>query len=193
MKYTMLMGFPRRGEMAPLLEAFLDENTVLGVEQDVIWLCDRNLQPCSGCRQCGDAEEYPGCVLEDDFESLFFSLHTSDVLVFVSPVSGGRCSAPLQTILERMERSCCRDLGDQKSAFAMKQAAAVLGCGNPGEDGTEQWEQELEQFCLKSDLDYLGSFCCSGLGGERPLLDEDTETDIRDFAHALCIMVAHSV
>ena len=53
MKYTILMGSPRRdGNTAALLQPFLEENQEMGIEQDVIWLYDRDIKPCIGCKTC---------------------------------------------------------------------------------------------------------------------------------------------
>ena len=53
MKYTILMGSPKRdGNTAALLRPFMEENQEMGIEQDIIWLYERTIQPCLGCKTC---------------------------------------------------------------------------------------------------------------------------------------------
>ena len=66
MKYTILMGSPNRaGNTAALLRPFLETNEALGVEQEVIWLYDKELLPCLGCKACQDVTGELGCVRKD--------------------------------------------------------------------------------------------------------------------------------
>ena len=63
MKYTILMGSPRReGNTARLLDIFQEANRELGVEQEVIWLYDWDIKPCLGCKSCLDVTDRLGCV-----------------------------------------------------------------------------------------------------------------------------------
>ena len=62
MKYTILMGSPNRdGNTAALLRPFVEENQEMGIEQDVIWLYERDIKPCRGCKACQNAKDCLGC------------------------------------------------------------------------------------------------------------------------------------
>ena len=196
MKYTILMGSPnKRGHTAALLEPFMDENEIMGIEQDVVRLYDRNIKPCLGCKACQDVKDRLGCVQEDDFEAIFNSIQTSDVIVFATPIHSWYCTAPMKTLMDRLIYAGCKYYGKEKqpSAYTMKQVATLITCGYPHNKGADLWEEGLRRWCKHADMDYLGSFCRRDDGKPGPFLDEKAETDVRDFAHALCLMVSHSM
>ncbi len=196
MKYTILMGSPRRrGNTATLVESFMDENRILGLEQDVVWLYDRDIRPCLGCGACQNATDCLGCVQEDDFPLIFDSIQTSDVVVFATPIHSWYCTAPMKALMDRLIYAGCKYYGAvrQPSAYAMKMAASIITCGYPPERGADLWEEGLRRWCRHADMDYLGSFCVRDTGDPALFRDPQTETDMRDFAHALHLMVEHSM
>lgn len=66
MKFCVLMGSLRRdGNTAALLRPFLEECEAMDVEAETIWLCDKEIRPCLGCKACQDCLDGPGCVQKD--------------------------------------------------------------------------------------------------------------------------------
>ena len=196
LKYTILMGSPRRkGNTAALLRPFLEENGILGVEQDVIYLYDREIRPCLGCKVCQNVTDRLGCVQEDDLEQIFHSIQTSDVVVFATPVYSWFCTPPMKALMDRLIYAGCKYYGAQRqpSAYGMKQVASIVTCGYPTEKGADLWEEGLRRWCRHGDMDYLGCFCVRDTATPGEFETEQVETDIRDFAHALHLMVAHSM
>lgn len=196
MKYTILMGSPNRdGHTAAILRPFVAENQEMGVEQDVIWLYERKIDPCLGCKSCQDVRDDPGCVREDDFEAVFDSVMTSDVLVLATPIYSWYCTAPMKAAMDRLIYTGCKYYGQekQKSSLWMKQVATLVTCGYAPEKGADLWEEGLKRWCKHGEMDYLGMYCRRDYGPDRPFLDGDAEFDVRDFAHALYIMVGHSL
>ncbi|MCI8871112.1 MAG: flavodoxin family protein [Lawsonibacter sp.] len=195
MKYTILMGSPnRRGNTAALLRPFLEENQEMGIEQEVVWLYERDIRPCLGCKACQNAAGCLGCVQRDDFQAIFDSVQTSDVLVLATPIYSWFCTAPMKAAMDRLIYAGCKYYGREKqpSAYWMKQVASIVSCGYPPEKGADLWEEGLRRWCRHGEMDYLGMFCRRDTGTEE-FLDSKTEFDIRDFAHALYIMVGHSL
>ena len=95
MKYTILMGSPNHdGNTAALLRPFLETNEELGVEQAVVWLYEKNIQPCTGCKNCQDVVGSLGCVHNDDFEALYHQILDSDLLVLATPIYSWFCTPP---------------------------------------------------------------------------------------------------
>lgn len=196
MKYTILMGSPNRdGNTAALLRPFLEENQEMGIEQDVIWLYERDIKPCLGCKACQNAKGCLGCVQEDDFQSVFDSIQTSDVLVLATPIYSWFCTPPMKAVMDRLIYAGCKYYGEEKqpSAYWMKQVATLTTCGYKPSHGADLWEEALKRWCKHGEMDYLGMYCRRDTGKKEEFMDEKTEFDIRDFAHALYITVGHSM
>ena len=196
MKYTILMGSPNRdGNTAALLRPFLEENQEMGIEQDVIWLYERDIKPCLGCKACQNAKGCLGCVQEDDFQSVFDSIQTSDVLVLATPIYSWFCTPPMKAVMDRLIYAGCKYYGEEKqpSAYWMKQVATLTTCGYKPSHGADLWEEALKRWCKHGEMDYLGMYCRRDTGKKEEFMDEKTEFDVRDFAHALYITVGHSM
>ena len=128
MKYTILMGSPKRdGNTAALLEYFMDENAEMGIEQDVVWLYDRDVKPCLGCKACQDKTDCLGCVQNDDFQAIFDSIQSSDVIVLATPIYSWYCTPPMKAVMDRLIYAGCKYYGKEKkqSAYFMKQVATI--------------------------------------------------------------------
>ena len=196
MKYTILMGSPKRdGNTAALLEYFMDENAEMGIEQDVVWLYDRDIKPCLGCKACQDQTDCLGCVQNDDFQAIFDSIQSSDVLVLATPIHSWYCTPPMKAVMDRLIYAGCKYYGKEKqqSAYFMKQVATITTCGYKPNKGADLWEEGLRRWCDHAEMDYLGMFCRRDMGNKDDFTSHQVEFDMRDFAHALYIMVGHSL
>lgn len=196
MKYTILMGSPNHdGNTAALLRPFLDENQEMGIEQDVIWLYERNVKPCLGCKTCQNVIDQLGCVQEDDFQMIFDSIQSSDVLVLATPIYSWYCTPPMKALMDRLIYAGCKYYGDKKqpSAYFMKQVATITTCGYSQDKGADLWEEGLRRWCKHGEMDYLGMYCRRDTGKKDEFMNERVEFDVRDFAHALYVMVGHSL
>ena len=196
MKYTILMGSPNHdGNTAALLRPFLDENQEMGIEQDVIWLYERDVKPCLGCKACQNVTDRLGCVQEDDFQMIFDSIQTSDVLVLATPIYSWYCTPPMKALMDRLIYAGCKYYGEkkQKSAYFMKQVATITTRGYSQDKGADLWEEGLRRWCKHGEMDYLGMYCRRDTGKKDEFMNERVEFDVRDFAHALYVMVGHSL
>ena len=196
MKYTIFMGSPNHdGNTAALLRPFLDENQEMGIEQDVIWLYERDVKPCLGCKAYQNVTDRLGCVQEDDFQMIFDSIQTSDVLVLATPIYSWYCTPPMKALMDRLIYAGCKYYGEkkQKSAYFMKQVATITTCGYSQDKGADLWEEGLRRWCKHGEMDYLGMYCRRDTGKKDEFMNERVEFDVRDFAHALYVMVGHSL
>ena len=196
MKYTILMGSPNHdGNTAALLRPFLDENQEMGIEQDVIWLYERDVKPCLGCKACQNVTDRLGCVQEDDFQMIFDSIQTSDVVVLATPIYSWYCTPPMKALMDRLIYAGCKYYGEKKqpSAYFMKQIATITTCGYSQDKGADLWEEGLRRWCKHGEMDYLGMYCRRDTGKKDEFMNERVEFDVRDFAHALYVMVGHSL
>ena len=188
MKYTILMGSPRRdGNTAALLEYFLDENRKLGIEQDVIWLYDQKIEPCQGCKVCQDRYNCLGCIREDDLQAIFDSVQTSDVLVLATPIYAWFCTSPMKAVMDRLIYAGCKYYGKEKqrSFYWGKRAATIATCGYRPDKGADLWEAGLRRWCSHAEMDYFGMFCRRDVGRKKDFTNQQVELDTRDFARAL--------
>lgn len=64
-------------------------------------LNDLNLRPCQGCNRCLEPP-YEGCVLDDDFQTIYPSFREADLIVFAAPVYWWHLCAQMKTFIDRM-------------------------------------------------------------------------------------------
>ena len=102
MKLVLFMGSPRKnGNTAALAAPFLEECGQLGVEVETVWLYDKTILPCLGCKTCQDRIDGLGCVREDDVPDLFGAMERSDTIVLATPIYGWFCTAPMKALMDR--------------------------------------------------------------------------------------------
>ena len=87
MHVCILMGSPRKeGNTIQLLRPFMDEMRSAGHECELIWLYDKNLQPCYACRTCQKDWTIFGCPQKDDMQEIFDSVLACDMLILATPI-----------------------------------------------------------------------------------------------------------
>ncbi len=85
MKVTAILGSPNKnGVTSSLAKEFVEEAKKTGSDTTVYMLNDMNYQGCQGCHICKSKKDY--CILKDDLTRVFEDLHSSDVVVFATPV-----------------------------------------------------------------------------------------------------------
>ena len=196
MKCLTLMGSPRKnGNTRQLLDPFTEELTALGWEAETVWLYDLDLRPCTACRACQQDRTAFGCRQQDDLHPLFPRILTADLVLLATPIYSWFCTPPMKAAMDRMIYAGCKYYGEEKqpSAYWMKQVATLTTCGYKPSHGADLWEEALKRWCKHGEMDYLGMYCRRDMGKKEEFMDEKTEFDVRDFAHALYITVGHSM
>ena len=188
MKYTILMGSPNHdGNTAALLRPFLETNEELGIEQNVIWLYEKNVRPCLGCKACQDVTDRLGCVHKDDFEAIYQQILDSDLLVLATPIYSWFCTPPMKAAMDRLIYSGSKYYGEkrQRSTLVGKRVVTFATCGYPPEKGTDLWGAALLRWCKHSEMEYLGMYCHRDTGDKAEFMNEHVDSDVRRFARAL--------
>jgi len=103
MKALILKASPRQdGNTATLANEFVRGLTDSGCEEvDEFCLNELNIRPCQACNACFKPP-YKGCILEDDFMSIFPVFREADVIVFAAPIYWWHVCAQLKTFIDRM-------------------------------------------------------------------------------------------
>jgi multimeric flavodoxin WrbA len=103
MKTLILKTSPKKdGNTATLADRFVDGLRDVG-KTDIVefHLNDLTIRPCQACNQCL-RPPYEGCVLDDDFMTVFPVFRASDVIVFAAPIYWWHICAQMKTFVDRM-------------------------------------------------------------------------------------------
>ena len=195
MKYTILMGSPNRdGNTAALLQPFLETNRELGIEQEVVHLYDKAINPCLGCKACQDVAGALGCVQDDDVEEIYRKVLDSDLVVLATPIYSWFCTAPMKALLDRLIYAGCKYYGQERlgSTLAGKRLMTFVTCGYPPEKGADLWGAGLLRWCKHSGMEYLGMYCHRDTGSKEEFMNPRVDADVRNYAHALYQTVGQS-
>jgi len=101
MKILAFNGSPRVSSSSTrkLLLAACEGAEEVGAETTVIDICELDIEYCNGCGSCHITGE---CVLDDDFESVYYQFLNADGIIFSSPVYINSVTAQLKTLLDRL-------------------------------------------------------------------------------------------
>lgn len=98
METLILNGSPKRnGNTVALIGAFTKH---LNGDVRVVSSHFDNISPCLDCRYCWDN---PGCIINDDMQSVYPYLESCDNLVIASPIWFSELSGPLLTLASRIQ------------------------------------------------------------------------------------------
>ena len=97
------MGSPRKtGNTISITQPFIDELKAGGQDVELVWLYDRDIQPCKACRVCQTDWTAFGCQYQDDVQEIFDKILESDVIVFATPIYSWFCTPPMKSLLDRL-------------------------------------------------------------------------------------------
>ncbi len=103
MRVLILKASPRKdGNTATMADRFAAGLRDVG-HTDVIefHLNDFTIRPCQACNRCFQPP-YTGCVLDDDFMTIFPHFRDADLVVFAAPVYWWHLCAQMKTFIDRM-------------------------------------------------------------------------------------------
>lgn len=177
----------KKGNTASLLEPFMNELSACGVEYVLVWLYEKNILPCVGCRACQGAWSEFGCQYEDDVQEIFDTILTSDIIVLATPIYSWYCTPPMKALLDRLVYGMNKYYGDEKgpSLWAGKQLALITTCGYRPEKGADLFEIGMQRYCKHSQLSYLGMLCERDSGHKHTFMDHEKECRAGAFARKL--------
>lgn len=193
MKLCILMGSPRKnGNTHSLLTPFLEELFACGIEYDLIWLYDKQIQPCIACRVCQKDWTKFGCHYTDDVQAIFDQILACDGIILATPIYSWYCTPPMKALLDRLVYGMNKYYGNEKgpSLWSGKKLALLTTCGYHPEKGADLWEDGIKRYCKHSQLSYVGMLAERDLGYQHTFMDTEKEQHAYDFARtvfdALC-------
>lgn len=185
MKYLILMGSARKnGNTYEFSKPFIEELKANKVEHELIWLYDKSINACIGCRNCQKDWTIFGCPLKDDGQELFDKILESHVIILATPIYSWYCTAPMKALLDRMVYGMNKYYGDEKgpSLWAGKRLAIISTCGYRPEKGTDLFEEGIKRYCKHSQLNYEGMLVERHLGYDREFISDEKVENARQFA-----------
>lgn len=100
MQVTGFVGSPRKkGNTDYMVQKVLEGAASKGAETRIIYLNELNIKECQACMQC--KTKTLRCAVEDDMQSLYPLIDSSDVLVLGSPIYMGYITGLMKTFFDR--------------------------------------------------------------------------------------------
>lgn len=195
MKTYILMASPcKEGNTAALVAPFMDELKSAGHEAEMVWLYDKDIQPCLACRVCQKGWTKFGCARQDDVQEIFDKILDADLIVFATPIYCWYCTAPMKALMDRLVYGMNKYYGDEKgpALWAGKAVASITTCGYRPERGADLWEEGLKRYCKHSGLQYIGQIAERHLGYDTEFMDAEKEARARKFAQMVLEQAANS-
>lgn len=184
----ILMGSPRKnGNTIQLLAPFIRELEAAGCACRMIWLYEKDLQPCRACRTCQKDWTVFGCAIADDMQEIFDRVLACDLLVLATPIYSWYCTPPMKAVLDRLVYGMNKYYGAEKgpALWAGKRVALVTTCGYPPEKGADLWQEGMRRYCKHSCLAYLGTLAEHDPGYKSSFMTENKGERVREFARML--------
>lgn len=123
MLITGFIGSPRKGGNTDhLMHRILEGASEKNADTRIVYLNDLNIRECQACMQC--KEKALRCAVEDDMQSLYPLIDSSDVLILGSPIYMGFISGMMKTFLDRWYAYA--GVADEKKLPAGKRIFLVL-------------------------------------------------------------------
>lgn len=180
MNICILMGSPRKkGNTAMLLQPFMEQWKKCGAEQELIWVHDKTIAPCTACRCCQNQSNWSafGCPQQDDAQGIFSHVLSCDLLVLATPIYSWYCTPPMKAILDRLVYGMNKYYGEKKgpSLWAGKTLSLITTCGYGLAKGSDLWEEGIKRYCKHSQLQYAGMLAERDRGHTTFMDDEKTQ------------------
>lgn len=167
METVILFGSPHKhGVTAELLAAF----TASLPQEETITQIDCFALAAAPCRDCGGCKHTRGCV-QHDLDEVYAAVERADRLVFATPVYNRSFSAPLKTVIDRLQPYwCARFVRGEKPPIAKpKQAVLLTTCESPAESGDGKVvEAQLRPALTVLNATFVGAVHAADCGNGLP-------------------------
>ena len=179
MKIIAINGSPRtiQSTTRKLAQAVLEGAAELGVETEIVDLCDLRVTPCTACEGCS----FNGiCVYDDDVPIIVERMKVADGILFASPVYIDNVSGQMKIFFDRLADVI------HYQTLAGKYGCSVATTHTSGGDEVIAYQNHV--------LNYLGIVAVGGLsiatGGDTDVVDS-READGRELGRKLGHAIAN--
>lgn len=157
MKVVGICGSPRNQATEFVLRKTLEMLGEKGFETEFFTVRDKKIGFCTHCDYC---LRNAGCVFEDDMETVYALLKSSQGIIIATPVYNGGISAQTKTIMDR-----CRALvAHDKNVFKHKIGMGIA-VGGDRAGGQELALQQIHTFFILNGVTPVsGGFFGANLG-----------------------------
>jgi multimeric flavodoxin WrbA len=153
MRVVTVLGSPRlEGNTNKVLRWVEQELTAAGHEVERLNIVEQELSGCTGCNTCKLDPDSPGCIIEDDADSVFATIMDADLLVLASPLYCWGFTSQLKTLLDRCYCLMKPLPEGKKSLVGGRGVALLMTAGGPYEGNMELIEQPLAMMCKFLEL-----------------------------------------
>ena len=126
-----------------------------GIETEIFWIGQNNMQGCKGCWACGKLKK---CVIDDGLNEFVEKAAEFDGFVFGSPVYYASAAGAMLSFMDRLFYSGGRNL-------AYKPAASVVSCRRGGASTTFD---VLNKYYTINNMPVIGSNYWNEVHGNKP-------------------------
>ena len=187
MKVLGIAGSPRRGgNTEMLIQTALAELASEGLATEFVSLADRDIAPCTACRECAHLDP-PRCVLGDPgFEGMIERFMEADGILIGSPVYFGSATPQTMALLDRVGYvAFCSG----KRFLRHKVGAAIVVARRAGQNFTFA---QLNYFFLINEMFIPGStYWNIAFGREKGEAAGDAEAmrTVKNLAHNMAFLL----
>jgi len=155
MKILGIVGSKRKeGNTAALIDNALKSAEANGVDTQIIYLSDYNIQGCNGCEGCKYTCK---CVVDDDMQKLYPLILQADAIILGSPTYFYNITSDMKAFIERLycyeifdkdDRSVWMSLNE---AIGIKYASVIAIC-----EQNNEHDMGFTAEAMKMPLEALG-------------------------------------
>jgi multimeric flavodoxin WrbA len=125
-RVVIIRGSPREnGNSATLAVQVAEGASSVGASVESFYLHGMDINPCDACDGCR-ADNFPGCIVDDDMQLLYPNLIDADAIVIASPVYWFTVSAQTKIFMDR----CYALVDDEGYLLRGKQIGIVMTYGD---------------------------------------------------------------
>lgn len=191
MKVLAINSSPNKdkGNTAVILNPFLEGIADEGVEVEIFYTKDIDIQPCKGEVNCW-MKNQGKCILDDDMRWLAPKAIKADILVLATPVYCDGINAHMQMFLERLLPRAMPSIEMREGhtrhphrEITHGKLALVSSCGLWELDNFDSMLSHIKAYCRNADIEFAGALLRPhGLFLKRMLEQGAPVTDVIEMA-----------
>jgi NAD(P)H-dependent FMN reductase len=181
-KIVAVYGSPRKkGNTGLLLDRFIQgvkipsSKTGADIVVKKIVVCDLDISPCRGCRNCSRTGE---CIVEDDMQGIYKELVEADFLAVASPVFFTTVSGYLKALIDRCQRFWSLKYEHKKKIITKKRKGIFIStAGSDFKDIFDCPRKVIRAFFDVLYVDYLCDFVFNSVDEQGDILKNTEAMD----------------